>query len=258
MGRTSRRPGRRERRDLAEQQRLAPVVDAARATLDASGSLAELRDALDALPTKVRRRIEQEMGRPLAPPASITAEQEQALRDLWATLPGIECRGQCWDSCGPIRMTAPEHALTERAGVPIADAVYEGNALLCPALTILKRCAVYDDRPSICRLWGISESMPCTYGCQPDGGRLLTDRETWAVLAECMRIAGDAEAADRILDGWSTPERAAQTDAALKAGRDAFDFRVAVHKERAQRRGGVTYVEGPGRLSKEPPRGTLQ
>lgn len=190
--------------------------------------------------------------------ASIAPAQETALRELWATLPGIDCRGQCWDSCGPIRMTGPEHALTERAGFPIPDGVYEGNAALCPALTILKRCAVYDDRPSICRLWGISEGMPCTYGCQPDGGRLLTDRETWAVLAEAFRIAGDAESADKILAGWSTPERAAETDRMLKEGREAFDFRVDVHKARAHRRGGVIYVEGPGRLSKQPPKGVIQ
>jgi hypothetical protein len=257
VGKTSRRPGRAERRAAAEQQRLAPVVDAARAAV-AAGELEAMAAVLAALPTKTRQRIEQEIGRPLAPPASITPGQEQALRDLWATLPSIECRGKCWDSCGPIRMSAPEHALTERAGYPIPDSVYDGNASLCPALTFLKQCAVYADRPSICRLWGISEGMPCNYGCVPDGGRLLTDRETWAVLAECFRIAGDTEAADQILDGWSTPERAAATDAMLKEGRESYDFRIAVHKQRAETRGGVIYVEGPGRLSKEPPRGVIQ
>lgn len=51
------------------------------------------------------------------------------------------------------------------------------------------RCAVYDIRPMICRLWGLSEDMPCPYGCVPEGG-LLPVEEGYAFLAEAFDIAG--------------------------------------------------------------------
>lgn len=205
-----------------------------------------------------RAQIEQQARRRLEPPATCTPAQEEQLAALWATLPDIECRGQCWDSCGPIRMTGPEHALVARAGVDIPDGVHDGNAALCPALTMLKRCAVYQVRPLICHLWGISEGMPCNYGCQPIGRGLLTDRETWAVLAEGFRIAGDPEAADNILACWSTPERAAATDRMLAESRAASELTREVQLLRAQRHGTITYAVGPGRLGKTPARGTLQ
>lgn len=205
-----------------------------------------------------RAQIEQQTRRRLEPPATCTPAQEEQLAALWATLPDIDCRGNCWDSCGPIRMTGPEHALVARAGVDVPDAVHDGNAYLCPALTMLKRCAVYDVRPLICRLWGISDNMPCNYGCRPIGRGRLTDRETWAVLAEGFRIAGDTDAADKILACWSTPELAAETDRLLRESRQANTMRREVEVLRAQRRGGITYVEGPGRISKEPAKGTQQ
>lgn len=205
-----------------------------------------------------RARLEQQVRRRLEAPATCTPAQEEQLAALWATLPDIECRGRCWDSCGPIKMTSPEHALVQRAGIAIPDAVHDGSAYLCPALTMLKRCAVYDVRPLVCRLWGISENMPCNYGCQPIGRPRLTDRETWAVLAEGFRIAGDVDAADKIISCWSTPERAAETDQMLREAKAAGDMRREVQVLRAHRHGGVTYVEGPGRLSKEPAQGTQQ
>lgn len=205
-----------------------------------------------------RAQLEQKVRRRLEPPASCTPDQEEQLAALWATLPDIDCRGQCWDSCGPIRMTGPERALAKREGFDIPDAVHDGNAYLCPALTMLKRCAVYDVRPMICRLWGISDSMPCNYGCQPTSRGRLTDRETWAALAEGFRIAGDVDAADKILECWATPERAAETDTMLRESREADQTRREVAVLRAQRRGGITYVEGPGRISKQPARGTQQ
>lgn len=36
-------------------------------------------------------------------------------------------------------------------------------------------CSVYEDRPMLCRLWGLVEGMKCQWGCVPE--RYLTDRE---------------------------------------------------------------------------------
>jgi hypothetical protein len=57
---------------------------------------------------------------------------------------------------------------------PVAEAVasylMDGD-YTCPALKD-GRCSVYDVRPTLCRLWGVVEDMPCPWGCVPDGGRL--------------------------------------------------------------------------------------
>jgi len=205
-----------------------------------------------------RPQLEQQIGQRLEPPARCTPAQEEQLRALWATLPDIDCIGKCWDSCGPIRMSSPERALVQRAGADVPDAVHDGNAYLCPALTLLKRCAVYEVRPVICRLWGISDNMRCNYGCRPNGRTWLSDRECWAVIAETFRIAGDAAAADSILANWSTPELAAETDRRLRESREAGEFKREVQVARAHARGGVLYVQGPGQLGQRPARGTLQ
>lgn len=189
-----------------------------------------------------RRRLPITPVRPTVSPA-----QESQLRELWATLPTMECRGQCWDSCGPIRMTGPEHALTERAGYAIPDGDYRDGPAMCPALTMLKRCAVYDVRPSICRLWGVIESLPCSAGCRPAGG-LLTDRQGYGVLARAFEIAGDQEAADGLRGMWSTPERAAEAERLIQQSRDEVDMERALRwaRVRSGRGGAVIRVTGRG------------
>lgn len=68
-----------------------------------------------------------------------------------------------------------EERIVERVGAaPTVDA-----DLTCSLLRD-DRCSVYDIRPSICRLWGLVESMPCLWGCKPD--RYLTDPEGHAFL----------------------------------------------------------------------------
>ncbi len=94
------------------------------------------------------------------------SDRETALADLWASLPTLECRGLCHEACGPIRMSPLEHRLVAAAGADIPDgfAWRAAREVDCPALTVVKRCAVYDVRPTICRLWGMVESMPCPHG----------------------------------------------------------------------------------------------
>jgi hypothetical protein len=57
----------------------------------------------------------------------------------------------------------------------------------CPALTEDKKCSVYEDRPLICRIWGVAETLPCVYGCVPD--EPLDAVETMCVMAD-VEVAG--------------------------------------------------------------------
>jgi hypothetical protein len=103
------------------------------------------------------------------------------LRDIWVRIPEAHCQGLCTDSCGPIDMSEGERRRLLARGVAMPPLSVEmlDPAYHCPAL-VKGRCIVYEDRPTICRLWGVVESMPCPYGCQPD--RVLDDAEGYALV----------------------------------------------------------------------------
>jgi hypothetical protein len=106
----------------------------------------------------------------------------QALEQIYADVPAIDCQGLCHESCGPIIVDKPERdSIQRRHGVEVGRLAWD-----CPALTLLKRCGVYEDRPLICRLWGVVESMPCEWGCRPE--RYLTDAEGFALLARVREV----------------------------------------------------------------------
>ncbi len=154
---------------------------------------------------------------------------QQQLDELYAKIPRIECRGQCWDTCGPIDMaTAERTRINDVAGVdiPRGTFAYDGPST-CPALGMMKTCTVYEIRPLICRLWGVAEGMPCTYGCRPE--RYLTEAETYELLAQAHDISGDQEMAKMV--------RAANDPAhreALRAAREQIEI---MSREQAKRWG---------------------
>jgi Fe-S-cluster containining protein len=104
---------------------------------------------------------------------------------VYAELPTIECQGLCHECCHSVGMEPHEQATIAQHGVdlPLAGFFPDG----CPALTEDKRCSVYAVRPTICRLWGVVESMVCQYGCRPT--TYLTDAEGHRALAR-VRAAG--------------------------------------------------------------------
>ncbi len=100
------------------------------------------------------------------------ARADRALDHAYAQIPDAGCRGLCQSGCDSIAMSVTEQArIRERHGrfLPLVAAF---NGALCPALDEDGRCAVYEDRPFVCRAWGAVEMMPCPHGCVPDEGRL--------------------------------------------------------------------------------------
>lgn len=107
-----------------------------------------------------------------------------AIEMLYAGLPSIHCVGRCQDSCGPIDAHERERLHFEkRTGRSFPDALIVLNSAgcACPLLEqVTGTCAVYRNRPLICRLWGLVESMRCPHGCVPS--RWLTDNEARNLL----------------------------------------------------------------------------
>ena len=116
------------------------------------------------------------------------------LQELYGQIPAIpDCTGQCWTSCGPIGMSDRERQRIRQAGIrvtPFQQAMASLETYWCEALTGDKRCAVYDLRPVVCRLWGAVEGMECVYGCVPEGGRWLSEMDGYRLIAEADRIGG--------------------------------------------------------------------
>ena len=110
---------------------------------------------------------------------------ESRLDALYARLPTVACRGLCHRACGPIAAARAEVARVERVGRRKLAIV---EPLTCSLLNTENRCDAYAARPMICRVFGVSEMLPCPEGCEPS--RWLTDAETKAFLAAARKIGG--------------------------------------------------------------------
>lgn len=109
-------------------------------------------------------------------------EAYAALEAIYAKVPDVACRGLCGPYCGPVPMSALELGRMRRAG---ADP--HGSTLQCGCLAG-GRCAAYDLRPLICRLWGAVRNLRCPWGCAPPG-RLLSDREARDLMQRVEDVA---------------------------------------------------------------------
>lgn len=121
--------------------------------------------------------------------------REQQLQEIWDQLPTITCQGLCADSCCSMWQTTLEQQIIQRRTGRTLPLIHAGSP--CTALTILRRCSIYEHRPLICRLWGMTASMRCDYGCIPEGG-FLTDRQAYELIAQVAELAGDHEGAEQI------------------------------------------------------------
>lgn len=117
-----------------------------------------------------------------------------ALQDVWMMIPSSNCLGLCEKSCTAIGMSRAERRMLEEVipNFPSADKMmtdknYDDD-YRCPAL-VDGKCSAYDVRPTVCRIFGSAESLPCPWGCTPDGG-LMSREETSQLFAIAMEIGG--------------------------------------------------------------------
>lgn len=121
----------------------------------------------------------------------------EEIQRLYEQVPHIDCQGKCHRSCGPITLSdvEREHLASLGAVIPIIPLREYREMLLgdrepvwCSALGPFKNCTVYEDRPLICRLWGVTEGLPCPWGCTPE--RVLSNEEARHLIDESQRIGG--------------------------------------------------------------------
>jgi hypothetical protein len=99
------------------------------------------------------------------------------LGEALASIPEVECKGLCWESCGPVPLSGVEVMAIEQStgasadldpeGLPGANLLATGDDLRCRYLSADHRCTVYAVRPLICRVFGVAAKLPCPHGCVP-------------------------------------------------------------------------------------------
>jgi Fe-S-cluster containining protein len=118
-------------------------------------------------------------------------QERRRLRELYAKIPTFKCIEGCTDCCGPVPATREErrlnpeflhtaadiiHVLQKGAASPVelgkaprlADWAYGAGCLSCPYVIEHGGCAIYDDRPLLCRLYGTTANLPCPHGRAPE------------------------------------------------------------------------------------------
>jgi hypothetical protein len=165
---------------------------------------------------------------------------DAALQAIYDQVPSIpDCLGKCWVSCGPAEMSDRERQRARQAGYRISaarEAITRVETYWCEALTCEGRCAIYDLRPLICRLWGVTEAMSCPYGCQPDPG-YLTDDEGFRLMMESMAVGGGLHDLGRVI----TLDEVAE---AMTRFRGSDAERVFLDRQAGGRRGMALRIAG--------------
>ena len=121
----------------------------------------------------------------------------EQLDHLYQTLPAIQCRRKCQRACGPIMMSEAE---SERIAERVGRQTKETRDLSCPMLSIMGHCSIYDIRPAICRIYGLTPALRCEFGCVPE--RWLSDAESSAFLRRVMRLGAQNRRSGLAVGPW--------------------------------------------------------
>lgn len=112
-----------------------------------------------------------------------------ALHEIYEQIPKIECKGLCTNECTNIGFFKPEfeHLVQITGREPKLDVMTER----CNYLTQEGRCGVYDDRPWVCRAYGVDTRMPCPHGCKAE--RIMDSMESSILLKRIANVLGTRE-----------------------------------------------------------------
>lgn len=107
-----------------------------------------------------------------------------ALKAIYAKIPKMVCAGNCDVTCGSLGLSRGEKR-------HLTQITRKQPKLIGDRCNYLKdnRCQIYADRPAICRLWGVTETMKCDWGCAPE--RYLSEKEARNILAEISDLFGE-------------------------------------------------------------------
>jgi hypothetical protein len=173
------------------------------------------------------------------------ARRVAAIQAVWARIPDVGCQRLCQRCCGPIGMSETERELIFRKyGIRIRDGETQPGTMDCPALKD-GACLVRDSRPTVCRLWGAVQALPCQHGCRPPGG-LLDDRTAADIMRASLAVDGDHPLTGTVLDElFSDPSVAALWGRAARGDRSVLpELASAASRVYAGQAGGPQATRG--------------
>jgi uncharacterized protein len=102
------------------------------------------------------------------------------IKNLRKQIPTFKCRSGCSDCCGPVPWSDVERAQVKNHR--------QQQEIDCPYIILEQGCAIYQDRPFLCRLMGAVESgrMKCPYGCGPK--KPLTEIQAHALTRKYIKL----------------------------------------------------------------------
>jgi Fe-S-cluster containining protein len=115
--------------------------------------------------------------------------------DVYRLVPDVGCKGLCQDACSVIGYSAIEADALRDNGINPPRTGADGR---CSHL-VAGRCAIYEHRPLVCRLFGAVRDLACPHGCKPAGG-FLPNHEGH----ELVRRLDDGRAPVFSIDGQPT------------------------------------------------------
>ncbi len=110
------------------------------------------------------------------------------LEELYKRIPKIDCKGDCHHSCtiipaSKIEIKRAREKMLKNPFNPVhALQNLQDKKIPCCAALKERRCAIYNIRPAICRLYGVAEGIECQFGCKPD--KLMTKQEAYDLIRE--------------------------------------------------------------------------
>lgn len=98
--------------------------------------------------------------------------------DIYSSIPEVNCKGLCQDACGIIACSAIEAEIMQDNGIippSVRNHPTQGD-MTCSHLTDSGKCAIYEHRPLVCRLFGAVKSLKCVHGCKPKNGYMSNEK----------------------------------------------------------------------------------
>ena len=89
----------------------------------------------------------------------------------------MKCLPGCSDCCGPIVFNKQEwKRVTDKR---------KATGLTCPYVSE-SGCAIYAQRPIICRIFGTVPGLPCPHGCKPDNP--LSENDEKSIMGKYYKM----------------------------------------------------------------------
>lgn len=113
----------------------------------------------------------------------MNAKRKRKLQTIYSRVPRVKCKGLCDKiSCTELALSVDEVKNLHKESGEVTK-MRDG---LCNHLKD-GRCKVYGDRPVVCRLWGVTESMRCPHGCEAE--RILSDGEARKIVNDVFKLS---------------------------------------------------------------------